>query len=313
VQDAEAWLSLAFRDPDGGGEPYHQDRTIGEFLPQDDVPTFGPFSDLYVILAVCEELEGTVTKGETLKEREQIGKAGLNHPGESTVVYALKHTIPNFLAKGSANARQSALKAVKTAADFDQVFSKDLAHGLKDVWDERQPDVEAVIRGHIEDSLSRHRHHEAAALAREMLAKSLLFTNKLFEYLSNTNRDLTKRSGFPPTDGWLLATEIVARVCKSLNTARSEVRDVSTKSTPLRNTARILYAMLRVHDVMDAYMVLEIKNHPSVSSEYVKFLVAHASFKEVQGLKKRFEFVDKKLPEMERDLKKLADTAKVKL
>jgi hypothetical protein len=29
---------------------------------------FGPFSDLYVILAVAEELEGTVTKGETLKE-----------------------------------------------------------------------------------------------------------------------------------------------------------------------------------------------------------------------------------------------------
>ena len=141
--------------------------------------------------------------------------------------------------------------------------------------------MEAVIRGHIEDSLTRHRHYQAAALAREMLAKSLLFTNKLFEYLSNTNCDLTDRSGFPLLDGWLLATEIVARVCKSLNTGRSEVRDVSTKLTPLWNTARILYAMLRAHDVMDSYMTLEIKTPPAVSSEYVKFLAAHAAFRDV--------------------------------
>jgi hypothetical protein len=72
------------------------------------------------LLSVCEELEGTVSKGDTLKEREMIDKAGLNHPGESTVIYALKHTIPNFLSHGSANPRQTALKAVKTAADRDQ-------------------------------------------------------------------------------------------------------------------------------------------------------------------------------------------------
>jgi hypothetical protein len=32
---------------------------------------------------------------------ELIEKAGLNHPGESTVVYALKHPIPGFLGKGT--------------------------------------------------------------------------------------------------------------------------------------------------------------------------------------------------------------------
>jgi hypothetical protein len=61
------------------------------------------------------------------------------------------------------------------------VFNKDLAKGLKDVWDERQPDVEAVVRGHIEDSLSRHGHLVAASLAREMLSKSCKFNNKAFD------------------------------------------------------------------------------------------------------------------------------------
>jgi cell division protein ZapA (FtsZ GTPase activity inhibitor) len=65
--------------------------------------------------------------------------------------------------------------------------------------------------------------------------------------------------------------------------------------------------MLRVHDMMDEYMLLEIKNHPSISSEYVKFLAAHATFKEVQGLKKKVESVEKRVPEIDRDLKKLSD------
>jgi hypothetical protein len=104
-----------------------------------------------------------------------------------------------------------------------------------------------------------------------MLAKSWQFTNKVFEYLSNLNRGLTNQSGFPLGDVWLLAAEVVICICKSLNTARSEVRDVSIKLSPIRNTVRILYAMLRVHDVMDEYLKLEIKNHPSISSEYVNF------------------------------------------
>jgi hypothetical protein len=99
----------------------------------------------------------------------------------------LRHTIPNFLAKGTANLGLTALKVVKTAADWDQVFSRDLSKGLKDVWEERQQDVESVICGHIDDSLVRHGHLQASALAQEMLSKSLKFTNHVFKYLTNTN------------------------------------------------------------------------------------------------------------------------------
>jgi hypothetical protein len=45
--------------------------------------------------------------------------------------------------------------------------------------------------------------------------------------------------------------------------------------------ARVLYAMIWVHDVMDEYLKIEIENHPSISSEYVKFLASHASFKDM--------------------------------
>jgi hypothetical protein len=51
--------------------------------------------------------------------------------------------------------------------------------------------------------------------------------------------------------------------------------------------------MLKVHDVMAEYLKLKIKNHPSVSSEYVKFLAAHGLFMEVQVIKKRLKAVKK--------------------
>jgi hypothetical protein len=126
-----------------------------------------------------------------------------------------------------------------------------------------------------------------AALAREMLSTSLKFVNKLFDYLTETYCNLTERSGFLITDAWLLLTEIIARVCKSLNSTRSEVQSILAKSSLIRTTARILYGMLKVHDVMAKFLKFEIKNHPSVSSEHVKFLASHGSFKEVQSMKKK--------------------------
>jgi hypothetical protein len=61
------------------------------------------------------------------------------------------------------------------------------------------------------------------ALAQEMISKPLKFTNQVFEYLTNTNRELTDRSGFPLGDAWLLATKIVAQICKLLNTVCSKI------------------------------------------------------------------------------------------
>jgi hypothetical protein len=61
-----------------------------------------------------------------------------------------------------------------------------LSKGLKDVWEERQPDLELVIHGYIADSMVRHGHTQAMALAQEMISKPLKFTNQVFEYLTNT-------------------------------------------------------------------------------------------------------------------------------
>jgi hypothetical protein len=101
VKDVEAWLITAFRLVNQDGKPYHEDRAVGEYLPKDNIPTFGAFSDIYVVLAICKEPEGTVTKGEILKERDLIEKAGLNHPGEPTIHLCFKAYHPKLPREGN--------------------------------------------------------------------------------------------------------------------------------------------------------------------------------------------------------------------
>jgi hypothetical protein len=187
IKDVEAWPMKGFLKGEGDSQPYHQDREVKEYLFEDNVPTFGLFADFFVVLCMAEDLKYRVTKGETLKEMSMIEKVGLNHPGESMVVYALKHPIPRFLGKGSVSNRKfTALLAVKTAAEWDTIFTKEMVRGLKKLWKENQADVEAVIRGDIEDSLGQHGHQALSVLAREMLSTLVKFVKELFDYLTDT-------------------------------------------------------------------------------------------------------------------------------
>jgi hypothetical protein len=49
-------------------------------------PTFGPFCDIYVLLAAAKDLDLVLSKGDTLKEIDYIQKAGIKHPAEAVVI-----------------------------------------------------------------------------------------------------------------------------------------------------------------------------------------------------------------------------------
>jgi hypothetical protein len=67
---------------------------------------------------------------------------------------------------------------------------------------------------------------------------------------------------------------------------------MSLKDSAHINTAKVLYTMLRTHDLVDESVQAEIKNHPIISSEYVKFLATHSGRADI--LKFRTELADVK-------------------
>ena len=69
-----------------------------------------------------------------------------------------------------------------------------------------------------------------------------------------------------------------------ISNVRSEVRSISPRDSPTKNTAKVLYTLLKTHEVMLDLIRHEIKNHPIVSSAYVKFLATHLPMGEVRKL-----------------------------
>jgi hypothetical protein len=319
VEDVEAWLLRYFYDvgedppedkDDPGGVGWGLSTATQRRKADTTYMSFGPFSDLFVVLAIAEDLECQSTKGETLKEMEAFDKAGLNHPGEATVAYALRQSAPPLFSKstGVAAVNKTYLKALKCAEDWDRMAGGHVFPGLKQKIESHMESIQAEVASVICETLDGRLR--VTSLAKDMLACSIRFLTMLCEYMSNTFKELTDISKFPKPEAWLLVTQIVARIFRDMNAAKKGIRSVHPKTSGLTNTAKTLFAMLRIHEVMREYEELEIKNHPAVSSEYVKFLATHVGFNEARSIRDSVTEVDKKVQKIDTEIKRVAEVAK---
>jgi hypothetical protein len=62
IEDVEAWLKKGFAKEGGSRYPFHEDQDVEEFMAEDGIPTFGPFSNFFVVLCTAEDLENRATK-----------------------------------------------------------------------------------------------------------------------------------------------------------------------------------------------------------------------------------------------------------
>ena len=294
LEDVHSWVVANFGGAQGGGGGDEGPETsIWDDVPSGDIagPTFGPFCDIYVLLAVAEDLDSIMSKGDTLKEMDYIQKAGIKHPAEAVVIYSLKRAVPGIFGEGLGAGGKSFLPKLKNAADWESILSNDAnaKPGLRDILSERHEAIEAMIRGHIHDAFTSKGFGKAAELAKEMLAASVKLLKLLMDYITTVYRKLVELSGFLPEDAWSLTTQVVRGIFIYLSNVRSKVRAISPRDSPTKNTAKVLYTLLRTHVIMTELVQHEIKNHPIVSSEYVKFLAAHSPNGEVRKLREELK------------------------
>jgi hypothetical protein len=79
------------------------------------------------------------------------------------------------------------------------------------------------------------------------------------------------------------------------------------KSQPSIIAQQFLWAVIRSHDIMARYKDISFKNDPSVSAEYVKFLIMNTGMDIVDQLVKKVAMLEEKVTTMLKDLKS-ADT-----
>jgi hypothetical protein len=271
---------------------------------------YGGFCDIYVLFATFEDDQARVTKGESLKEMDNLQKSGVKHPSEAVVLYSFKRAVPATFGQGYVDGG-TFLPSLKTVQDWDSTFSGASMPkpGLKQLLLERCEGVERHIRSIITEIYEQPGFTEVAHLAKAMLSESVKLLKIFVEYISNLYRELTDRSGFLPEEAWGLVSQCGRRVFLQLSKSRESLGIIHPRDSPYRNTARVLFAMLQTHDEMTKFVLAEIKNHPVISSEYVKFLASHSPMALVRRLETKMTAVESMVRSAQAEAKRAMDKA----
>ena len=124
--------------------------------------------------------------------------------------------------------------------------------------------IDGMIRAQLSDS--------AQFLAKDLLTESIAMSEALFNFISTSYQDTYNSGRFDTVQAWQLTCKFVKRIFVEMGDVRITARAGIHINEPWTSAAKFLFATLRAHEVMHSFMRLDIKNHPSISSEMVKFI-----------------------------------------
>ena len=241
-------------------------------------PRPGLFNDLNTLFEFMPG-EIYVEKGTTLGNLNHGNKIGFTNAADATVATSFDNILPGLFAR--IRATQAGLVA-SGASDFSMSAHPELP-GLptyKD-WDAGDTNTgrkffilrnlkstKTLIDGWIRSDL----HGDAQILAFELLAASVYMAQELVQFISGVYHDLCTSGRFDDQQAWGLACKFVKRIFSEIGDERVVARDNIHCDDLWASTAKIIYGILKAHKVMKEFMRLNLRDHPSISSEMVKFV-----------------------------------------
>ena len=283
VDDCKAWVALKF-----GSQAY------------------GLLFDLNLVLEWCAPQENgdVLSMLTTMEKRHKMQIATTN---EARAIYSMKNEFPQLLYKDFPGTGRdpSFLTAMKEFADWETPET-----GVRDRILNRLGNMNSMFGEQIATTMSAE--PEARALALSMLSVSVGCCRELVTYFDETMNELTIKSKFTTRKAFSLVTQVVRRFFMDLYKVRAQVYSSLSTTDSAGQCAWILYGVLRTHDVMTEYVKARFKNHPSVSSEYIRFLSTNSGFESLKTLEDQVDSLKKTSCQLVKDVtaaKKASDTA----
>ena len=175
-------------------------------------------------------------------------------------------------------------------------------------------DIQRITSGYENWIKSKYKPHEPRYhLAMYCLMKSSEYVRAWLGYMDNVVDDLTT-NGYSDKVAWAVATRLSRRMCEDMAVPRQGVKGSFGHPQVMRPT--VLWGILKTHAVMKEYIDTEFKNHPSMASEYVCFLVTTPRDAGTEGLVTQVSDLKKKVTEQKKeiaDAQKAATTASNKV
>jgi hypothetical protein len=276
---------------------------------------FGTIVDYHALMQQVQYDQGGYDSVDVLlKSLKLRNDMALSTTGDVLALAALRSGLPAVLGEGKAATGEdrSSFNAFHTFADWKNPNGRD---GFVNTLPKRTHKAVRAVEVDIANRLEPG--SPASMLASACLTKASAFSDAFVIYLTTTYEDLTLSSGFPKKRAWALTTALGARICEEIHKDSSSLArslSVSTDETDRdKLTVLLIWATLRAHKMMDEYIQMEFKDHPTVASEYVKFLATNSGYETVAGLQSKLDSVEKELASVKKtavNASNAADTAK---
>jgi hypothetical protein len=219
---------------------------------------------------------GGLLKGMDLQFKMKIASGA-----EAAALNALKFARPRVFHKGRPTIvsvrNRSRLNIIDTYSAWNPG-----GDGVKDYVIEKMN----LLEDSISDQIGNTFELESTAhwIASKCLTATVSFLNQLFGCIESIYKRLFNFSKFTTEQAWSLTTQVLDRILADLYSPKDNIaQSLKTRNTPA-NCAQVLFAAFKTHDIMAAYVAHKFENHPSVSTEYVKFLATNSGSEKVEKI-----------------------------
>ena len=261
---------------------------------------FGAFVDIYSFLQRIKSFRDKADV-DSLKSMDYRDRLDLT-ADEAITLDAFSHPLPKgFRGTSSEEGQMSVwLPGIKVPEKWED---RNGTVGVKVMIKENVEVVRTRVLAVIKHRLSGY--PEATALARELLSDTVAFTSELSEFISDTFRTL-RQAGFEKNNAWNLVSKLNHRIlgvdCYLRRGISFELLDAKAHKAL---AVSVLWGTFGTHQVLRGYQQHGIENHPSMSSEYVRFLVAHTDANKIDALEQKMKGLESQSKRWETDAKRL--------
>jgi hypothetical protein len=217
---------------------------------------------------------------DSIKTLESLIKLKIKTMADGLAMTSFEQKLPRFFKKATAH------KVIKDdASHFDTIASFDEwdspGSGFRVQLKDELVTFRAAHLENIDNALERD--SIACAVATMALTESVTWIEGFIVFLDDYHRDLTKAK-FGTKKAWHVATRLGKRMLEEIAYPRNGVSNSFEAGNNEQVCQRILWAVLRAHDIMARYKRNGYKDDPTVSAELVKFMAVNTGFEALEAV-----------------------------
>ena len=257
--------------------------------------SYGLIVDAYLMFDLLAD-DGPQTQKDLFTEMKRRLELNIATEAEGQALTAFLSEVPRIFHTSSTSFLMS--------GDKTTFFSKVPSHkawagpnGLKQLIASRMSRLKMSLRVVLTNELDMGTL--AYAVAIEALEKTITWIVAFIAYLDKTYEHLHVQVGFTSVRAWALTTQLGCRIFSDLYSVRvGTMKAMGIDSLSI--CPAILWSVFRTHDKMTGFELANFEDHPSIASEFVKFLATNTGIEGMAVLQEDIKELKTKVKEMDK-------------